>query len=120
MRAAEIQDWVRQNKDKPRTGGVTAVDLLDLPPALNQILRILLLDKSMTPAKMREALVELPDTLWLDATDLPLALDGLVDQQWLLRAEPENSDQPEPSYRINLRAKARNSAVTGGWEAFDC
>ena len=69
---------------------------------------------------MREALQELPDTLWHDATDLPLALDGLVDQQWLLRTESVDANQPEPSYRINLRGKARNSAVTGGWEAFDC
>jgi hypothetical protein len=120
MRAAEIQFWVSENKHDPRTGGVTAVDLLDLPPALNQILRVLLLDRSMTASKLRDALAELPDSLWQDTTDLPMALDVLVDQQWLLRTPDGDSKEPEPSYRINLRAKARHSAATGGWEAFEC
>ena len=118
MRAAEIQEWLGRNGDQPRAGGVTAIDMLDLPPVLNQILRALLAHGPMTQAQIRAALAALPDTQWLDDSDLPFALNGLVDRQWLLRSDGDSPDS-KPQYRINLRTKARNTAVTGGWEALD-
>ncbi len=115
MRAAEIQDWFERTLDQQRAGGVTAIDLLDLPPVLNQILRVLLAHGPMTAAQMRAALAALPDTLWLDNSDLSLALDGLIERHWLLC----DSGAADPVYRVNLRAKARISAVTKGREALD-
>ncbi len=118
MRDAEIQGWLSQHENEPRVRGVTAVDLLELPPALNQILRMLLSHGPMTQSQIQAALAALPDTLWVDDSDLPFALDGLVNLQWLLR-EAASPPESGPVYRINLRTKARNTAVTGGWEALD-
>jgi hypothetical protein len=115
---AEIREWLDLHKDHPRAGGVTAADMLDVPPVLNQILRVLLAHGPMTQAQMRAQLASLPDSLWVDESDLPVALGALVDQQWLLRSAA-NSKDSEPQYRINLRTKARTSAVTGGREALD-
>jgi hypothetical protein len=115
---AEIQEWLDLNKDHPRAGGITAADMLDLPPVLNQILRVLLAHGPMTQAQMHTALAALPDSLWLEDSDLPVALGMLVDQQWLLRAAANSTDS-EPQYRIHLRTKARTSAITGGWETVD-
>ena len=114
---AEIQEWLGQSKDHPRAGGVTAADMLDLPPAINQILRVLLAHGPMAQVQLRSALAALPDSLWLEDGDLPVALGTLVDQQWLLAAA--NSTDSEPQYRINLRTEARTSAVTRGWEMLD-
>jgi DNA-binding MarR family transcriptional regulator len=118
MRAAEIQEWLGRNKNDHRVEGVTPVDLLDLPPVLNQVLRVLLSHGPMTQTQMRAALAALPDTLWLDDSDLSRALSGLVEQQWLLRSATDSTES-EPAYQINLRAKARVAAATGGLEALD-
>jgi hypothetical protein len=119
MRAGEIEAWVRDNMDHPRVEGVSAVDLLDLPPALNQIVRVLLSGGSMTLASMRIVLETLPDTLWGDTTTLQLAVDSLVHQSWLVCISPNEGEHGEPRYRVNLRAKARTSAASGGWESFE-
>jgi hypothetical protein len=115
---AEIQEWLDLYKDHPRAEGVTATDMLDLPPVLNQILRVLLAHGPMTQPQIRAQLASLPDSLWVDESDLPGALGTLVDQQWLLRSAA-NTKQSEPQFRINLRTKARVSAVTRGREALD-
>jgi hypothetical protein len=118
MRDAEIQWWLDQHKNETRGRGVTAVDMLELPPVLNQILRVLLAHGPMTQPRVQAALAALPDTLWPDDCGLPLALSGLVDRGWLLR-EGDDCTKLEPVYRVNLRTKARNTSGTGGWEALD-
>lgn len=118
MRAAEIHEWLGRTAGQNCSGGVTAVDLLDLPPVLNQVLRVLLAHGPMTQAQVRDALAALPDTLWLEDSDLPLALNGLVHRQWIVCEDGEPSEY-EPLYSVKLRVKARINAVTRGREGLD-
>jgi len=125
MRDAEIQGWLSQHKNQRRPQGITALDMLELSPTLNQIMRVLLAHGPMTLTQLQATLAALPDTLWLDDSDLPYALKGLVEQGWILHEATDSvhgvadSAKPEPVYRVNLRTRARSSAATGRLEALD-
>ncbi len=118
MSRAEIRAWLDRNRDHPRAEGISAVDLLDLPPVLNQVVRVLLTHEALTQVQIAAALVALPDTLWRQDRNLAFALDGLVEQQWLRRVAG-NSPVQDPVYRVNLRTQTRTTVVSSGWECSD-
>jgi hypothetical protein len=119
MRSVEIEEWLTQNRTRIREGGITAVDLLDLPAALSPILRVLFVRGPLTRQQIRFALHdETNETAQGESTDLDEALQALCEQRWLIRSEPEGSGDG-PLYRINLRTKARMSGASDRWEVLD-
>ena len=51
----------RQIEDKKQEGGITALDLADLPPALRKIMRLMLRQLEMTYPQLVEAMANMPE-----------------------------------------------------------
>lgn len=118
MHAIEIQEWLDQNRGQPRTDGITAVDLLDLPAILNHIMRLLFAQAPMSESQLRAAVAEAPEALRLEAEELHQALSALGDQRWLVRIDAPDGGS-EPVYKINFRAKNRDTGASRRWHVLD-
>ena len=105
----------RQIEDKKQEGGITALDLADLPPALRKIMRLMLRQLEMTYPQLVEAMSNMPDTEKLSQKDLDEALNTLSQQFWLMRfGEGERA-----TYKVNLRRKAGSSLSQNIWASLD-
>jgi hypothetical protein len=105
----------RQIEDKKQEGGITALDLADLPPALRKIMRLMLRQLEMTYPQLVEAMSNMPDNEKLSPEDLDEALNTLSRQFWLMRFGEGN----RATYKVNLRRKAGSTLTTNIWAALD-
>ena len=105
----------RQIEDKQKDGGITALDLADLPPALRKIMRLMLRQLQMNYPQLCEAMDNLPESERLSRADLDLALDTLAKQAWLTRL----GEGQKAIYKVNLRAKSGSTLASGIWAALD-
>ncbi len=86
--------------------GVTTLDLMNLPPVLLRIMRLIMRHKGeMTHLQIGEANTALPEDTRLSQADLDDALKQLIEQHWLVVV---NQDQ-SPCYKLNLHRKASAS-----------
>jgi hypothetical protein len=104
-----------QIDDKNKEGGITALDLADLPPALRKIMRLMLRQLQMNHSQLCEAMDKLPEKDRLSRPDLDLALDSLTKQAWLNRV----GEGAKAVYKVNLRAKSGSTLASGIWSALD-
>jgi len=105
----------RQIEDKKQEGGITALDLADLPPALRKIMRLMLRQLEMTYPQLVEAMAKMPEDERLSQQDLDLALDALSTQFWLMRF----GHGERATYKVNLRRKAGSTLSTNIWANLD-
>src|SRR5688500_17523957 len=98
----------RQIEDKKQEGGITALDLADLPPALRKIMRLMLRQLEMTYPQLVEAMSNMPDNEKLSPPVMDQALDALSKQFWLMRF----GEGSRATYKVNLRRKAGSSLST--------
>jgi hypothetical protein len=105
----------RQIEDKKQEGGITALDLADLPPALRKIMRLMLRQLEMTYPQLVEAMSNMPDSEKLTQADLDEALNTLSKQFWLMRF----GEGSRATYKVNLRRKAGSSLSTNIWATLD-
>ena len=105
----------RQIEDKKQEGGITALDLADLPPALRKIMRLMLRQLEMTYPQLVEAMAKMPEDERLSQQDLDLALDALSTQFWLMRF----GQGERATYKVNLRRKAGSTLSTNIWANLD-
>ena len=75
----------KEIQDKQQEGGITALDLVGLPPALRKIMRLMLRELQMTYPRLTEAMESMPEAERLSLDDLQSALDTLTQQFWLVR-----------------------------------
>jgi hypothetical protein len=101
--------------DKQQEGGITALDLADLPPVLRKIMRMMLRELQMSYPRMREAMETLPEDQRLNKPDLDEALDSLTLQSWLIRI----GQGEKAIYKVNLRRKAGSTLASGIWANLD-
>jgi hypothetical protein len=106
-----------QNKieDKQKEGGITALDLADLPPALRKIMRLMLRRLQMSYPQLCEAMEAMPEADRLSQGDLDKALEDLSRQSWLTRL----GDGPKAIYKVNLRPKSGSTLATGIWSSLE-
>jgi hypothetical protein len=105
----------RQIEDKKQEGGITALDLADLPPALRKIMRLMLRQLEMTYPQLVEAMSNMPAEEKLSQVDLDEALNTLSKQFWLMRF----GEGSRATYKVNLRRKAGSSLSTNIWATLD-
>jgi hypothetical protein len=105
----------RQIEDKKQEGGITALDLADLPPALRKIMRLMLRQLEMTYPQLVEAMSNMPDNEKLSQEELDEALNTLSKQFWLMRF----GEGSRATYKVNLRRKAGSSLSTNIWATLD-
>ncbi len=97
--------------DKQTEGGITALDLADLPPALRKIMRLMLRELEMNYSRLCEAMDAVPEADRLSRADLDYALTTLSEQAWLIRI----GEKEKAIYKTNMRRKAGSTLMDGIW-----
>ena len=105
----------KEIKDKQQEGGITALDLVDLPPALRKIMRLMLRELQMTYPRLCEAMDAMPEQERLTRNGLDDALSTLTQQSWLLRI----GEGAKAIYKVNLRRREGSKLASGIWSALD-
>jgi hypothetical protein len=113
---AGIYDRLQEKiDDKRKEGGITALDLADLPPALRKIMRLMLRQLQMSYPQLCEAMDTLPQEEQLTRANLDDALQQLSDQAWLIQI----GKGERAIYKVNLRRKAGSKLGESIWQTLD-
>lgn len=102
-------------KSKQQEGGITALDLADLPPALRKIMRLMLREIQMSYPRLREAMEAVPEADRLTPADFDSALLTLTQQFWLTHI----GEGEKAIYKVNLKRKAGSTLAAGIWASLD-
>ncbi len=105
----------KEIENKQGEGGITALDLADLPPALRKIMRLMLRELQLSYPQLTEAAASFPDSEKIQHKDLDEALDTLTNQGWLIRI----GQGEKAIYKVNLRKKAGSTIASGIWNTLD-
>lgn len=105
----------KEIENKQSEGGITALDLADLPPALRKIMRLMLRELELGYPQLVEAVQGLPDAEQIQPKELEEALEVLTRQSWLIRI----GTGPKAIYKVNLRRKAGSTLAGGIWNTLD-
>lgn len=105
----------KQIDDKRKEGGITVLDLADLPSALRKVMRLMLRQVQMTYLQLCEAMDQLPADERMTRAHLDEALQKLAEQAWLIQI----GEGERAIYKVNLRRKPGSQLGTGIWEALD-
>ena len=105
----------RQIEDKKQEGGITALDLADLPLGLRKIMRIMLRQLEMTYPQLVETMSNMAEKERLSQKELDEALETLSKQFWLTRF----GEGSRATYKVNLRRKAGSTLSSNIWADLD-
>ncbi|HEX2997795.1 MAG TPA: hypothetical protein VHP14_23430 [Anaerolineales bacterium] len=105
----------KEIENKESEGGITALDIADLPPTLRKIMRLMLRELQLGYRDLMETVAALPEKERLAAKDLEEALTVLTRQGWLIRI----GQGEKAIYKVNLRRKAGAKLATGIWNTLD-
>lgn len=102
-------------ENKQKEGGISALDLADLPPALRKIMRLMLRELRLSYPQLTETIASLPDEEQIPLPKLDEALEVLSRQSWLIRIGTGD----KAIYKVNLRRKAGSTIATGVWNTLE-
>ncbi|NJN78984.1 MAG: hypothetical protein HC797_00045 [Anaerolineales bacterium] len=105
----------KEIKVKQQQDGITALDLVDLPPALRKIMRLMLRELQMSYPRLREAMESMPEKERLTPDQLDSALSNLTQQFWLIQI----GEDEKAIYKVNLRRKTGSTLASGIWSNLD-
>lgn len=105
----------KEIKDKQEEGGITPLDLVDLPPALRKIMRLMLRELQMNYPRLCEVMDGMPPADRLSREELDSALNTLTEQFWLVRI----GGGEKAIYKVNLRKKSGSTLAAGIWSSLD-
>ena len=105
----------KEIQDKQQEGGITALDLADLPPALRKIMKLMLRELQMNYPRLHEAMDAMPEGDRLTRDDLNEALATLTQQYWLIRI----GEGEKAIYKVNLKRKAGSTLAGGIWSSLN-
>jgi hypothetical protein len=105
----------KEIQDKQKEGGITPLDLADLPPALRKIMRLMLRELQMNYPRLREVMESVPEAERLSRDELDDALSSLTEQFWLIRI----GTGEKAIYKVNLRRKEGSKLAAGLWTKLD-
>ena len=101
--------------NKQGEGGITALDLAELPPVLRKIMRLMLRELQLDRPQLTDAVASLPEAERLSPKELEQALEVLTRQAWLTRI----GQGDKAIYKVNLRRKAGSTLAGGIWNTLD-
>ncbi len=105
----------KQIESKKQEGGITPLDLAELPSALRRIMRLMLREVQLNYSALCEAVDIMPEKERLTREELQQALSTLTEQFWLIRI----GEGEKAIYKVNLRRKAGSNLAAGIWSALD-
>ncbi len=97
--------------DKSEEGGITALDLVDLPPSLRDIMRLMLRRLEISYPDLCEVMDAMPEKRRMSRKELDSALNTLTRQFWLVRM----GEGEKATYKVNLRRKAGSTLKSNIW-----
>jgi hypothetical protein len=104
-----------QINDKRKEGGITILDLADLPPALRKIMKLMLRQVQMNYPQLHEAVENFPEGERLSRIQLDAALKKLAEQAWIIQI----GEGERAIYKVNLRRKAGSNLSDNLWQNLD-
>ncbi|MGD8457468.1 MAG: hypothetical protein PVF83_13885 [Anaerolineales bacterium] len=102
-------------EDRDKEGGITPLDMADLPPQLRKLMRLMLREVEMTRADLGKAVQSMPEADRLKDKELDQSLEALVKQSWLIASGEGDSIR----YRVNLRRKKTVDLDSSIWNALE-
>lgn len=96
-------------------GGISPLDLADLPPLLRKIMRYMLREYELTYPEICEWAEKLSESERPTHAQLDEALTVLTKQFWLIK----RGEGEQIHYQANLRRKAGSKLAQGLWNALD-
>ncbi len=105
----------KEIENKQGEGGITALDLAELPTALRKIMRLMLRELQLNYPQLMEAIRTQPEAERLQPKELDEALEVLTRQSWLIRI----GSGSKAIYKVNLRRKAGSTLAGGIWNTLD-
>lgn len=101
--------------DKEDEGGITALDLVDLPKPLRKLMRLMLREVELSRSALSEAVQKMKEEDRLSDQDLSSSIKALVQQNWLI----ETGEGDKRRYRVNLRRKKGSELAASIWNKLD-
>ena len=98
-----------------REQGISALELMDLPPQMRRIMKLMLREVVMKHIHLSQAVAEFAPKDRMTQSELDSALKTLVEQNWLIA----NGEGEFLSYRVNLRRKAGSALDQDIWVALN-
>jgi hypothetical protein len=105
----------KQIDDKRKEGGISVLDLADLPPALRKIMRLMLRRLQMNYTQLYEEVEQMSEGERLTRARLDEALKLLVEQAWLIQIGTE----AHAIYKVNLRHRPGSNLPETLWQTLD-
>lgn len=105
----------KEIKDSQKDGGISPLDIAQLPPSLRKIMRLMLRELTMSYPRMCEVMDAMPEKDRLSRVELDSALSSLSEQFWLIRI----GEKDKAIYKVNLRRKAGSTLMAGIWSSLD-
>lgn len=105
----------KQIDDQRKEGGITVLDLADLPPALRKIMKLMLRQLQMNYVQLSAVMEQFPESERLTRNNLDEALEKLVEQAWLIQI----GEGERAIYKVNLRRKAGSQLGENIWQSLD-
>ena len=105
----------KQIDDKRQEGGISILDLADLPPALRKIMRLMLKQLKMSYHQLSDAIAQMPAEEQLTRANLDETLNKLAEQAWLIQI----GEGERAIYKVNLRRKAGSKLGDNIWQTLD-
>ena len=91
--------------DFKREGGISTLDLAELPAVQRKIIRVMLREVEATYATLCQRLDALPEGDRIGRAELDQGLAWLSDQQWLIQEMVEQ----ETKYKVNFHHKTKRT-----------
>jgi hypothetical protein len=105
----------KEIENKQQEGGITPLDLAELPPALRRIMRLMLRELQLNYPRLCEIMDGMPEKDRLPRNELNEALATLTEQYWLIRL----GEGEKAIYKVNLRRKSGSTLAAGIWSSLD-
>lgn len=105
----------KEIENKQQEGGITPLDLAELPPALRRIMRLMLRELQLNYPRLCEIMDGMPEKDRLPRNELNEALATLTEQYWLIRL----GEGKKAIYKVNLRRKSGSTLAAGIWSSLD-
>jgi hypothetical protein len=105
----------KEIENKQQEGGITPLDLAELPPALRRIMRLMLRELQLNYPRLCEIMDGMPEKDRLSRNELNEALATLTEQFWLIRL----GEGEKAIYKVNLRRKSGSTLAAGIWSSLD-
>ena len=108
----KLQNELENREDE---GGISLLDLAELPSQLRKIMRFMLREVEVTFEHLWKHAESLPETEKMTRDELSGAIKTLTKQGWLVSmGEKDNA-----KYRVNLRRKPGSNRADSIWAALD-